>query len=152
MQSPVNRMISSTDRVLLKITVLSSAPAGVSTAAIIVSEIDSDGDGTIDRWEYPDHERRPRRVGFSRHGGPPDLWEVGDGRGGVLRREFDDDRDGRVDRAEALTPEGTVYAQELDTNGDGRLDRRIRLDASGAVLGVEADPDGRGDWRRLEGR
>jgi hypothetical protein len=68
---------------------------------IRAGEIDSDHDGTVDRWEYYSAEGVLEKVGTSRgKGARPDQWDIIDGNGRVVRREFDDDGDGKVDRSE----------------------------------------------------
>jgi hypothetical protein len=64
-------------------------------------EIDSDRDGTVDRWEYYSPDGVVEKVGTSRRNGArPDQWDIIDGNDRVVRREFDDDGDGKVDRSE----------------------------------------------------
>jgi hypothetical protein len=44
-----------------------------------------------------------QKIGTSRRRGPrPDQWEIIDGNGRVVRREFDDDGDGVPDRSEPI--------------------------------------------------
>ena len=67
---------------------------------IRLAEIDTDLDQVIDRWEYFDHGVL-LRVGFTRsRRGEPDYWEVVAPDGSILRREYDDDGDGKVNRSE----------------------------------------------------
>ena len=69
-------------------------------------EIDSDRDGTVDRWEYYTTDGVLQKVGTSRGKGPrPDQWDVIDGNGRVVRREFDDDGDGVPDRSQPVAGE-----------------------------------------------
>ena len=64
------------------------------------AQIDTDLDKVIDRWEYFEKGVLVR-IGSSRFKpGVPDRWEVLDPEGTVLRREYDDDGDGKVDRSE----------------------------------------------------
>lgn len=119
------------------------APGGAPLRA----QIDTDDDGVVDRWEYYAPDGRIAKVGTARRvPGRPDLWTYPDGFGGVSRKEYDDDGDGRPERAEDLL-EGVVVAEEFDTDGDGRWDRRLVRDKSGSVARIEADPDGDGSWR-----
>ena len=115
---------------------------------VVRAQIDTDGDGVVDRWEYYGPDGRVAKVGFSRRTpGKPDMWAYPDGFGGVGRREYDDDGDGIAERAEDLL-DGVVVAEELDTNGDGRWDRRLVRGPGGAIERVETDPDGEGHWQR----
>ena len=67
---------------------------------IRLAEIDTDLDKVIDRWEYFDNGVLVR-VGFTRsRRAEPDYWEVVAADGSILRREYDDDGDGKVDRSE----------------------------------------------------
>jgi hypothetical protein len=69
-------------------------------------EIDSDRDGMVDRWEYYSTEGILEKVGTSRRKGPhPDQWDMIDGNGRVVRREFDDDGDGVPDRSQPVARE-----------------------------------------------
>jgi hypothetical protein len=114
----------------------------------IRAQIDTDGDGVADRWEYYGPDGRVAKVGSSRRSpGKPDTWSYPDGFGGVGRREYDDDGDGIAERAEDLL-DGVVVAEELDTDGDGRRDRRLVRGPSGAIERIETDPDGEGHWQR----
>jgi hypothetical protein len=114
----------------------------------IRAQIDTDGDGVVDRWEYYGPDGRVAKVGSSRRSpGKPDTWSYPDGFGGVGRREYDDDGDGIAERAEDLL-DGVVVAEELDTDGDGRRDRRLVRGPSGAIERIETDPDGEGHWQR----
>ena len=67
---------------------------------IRLAEIDTDLDKAIDRWEFFDNGVLVR-VGFTRsRRAEPDYWEVVAADGSILRREYDDDGDGKVDRSE----------------------------------------------------
>ena len=65
------------------------------------SELDTDGDHSIDRWETL---RPDGTVAVSAHSrrrsGVPDAWAYLDADGTVYQRDFDDDGDGEVDRTE----------------------------------------------------
>jgi hypothetical protein len=64
------------------------------------AQIDTDLDKVIDRWEYFEGGVLVR-IGFTRFKqGVPDYWNVLATDGTVLRREYDDDGDGKVDRSE----------------------------------------------------
>jgi hypothetical protein len=125
-------------------------------------EVDEDFDSRIDRWEEYDGRGVLVRVGVSRHGGDrPDLWII-PGPDGLTpaRKEYDDDGDGKAERAEVLTggvvtgvevdadrdgrmdrwrsfSGGRLQFEDVDTDGDGKPDRRIRYGDKGRVLGLE---------------
>jgi len=125
-------------------------------------EVDEDFDGRTDRWEEYDARGVLARVGLSRRGrAEPDLW-ITPGPDGLTpaRKEYDDDGDGRVDRAEVLTGgvvtqvqvdadrdgrmdrwrtfvAGRLVSEEVDTDADGKPDRRIRYGEKGQVLALE---------------
>lgn len=120
------------------------SPAGTPLRA----QIDGDNDGVVDRWEYYGPDGRIAKVGLSRRTpGTPDVWWYPDGFGGAGRREYDDDGDGRAERAEDLL-DGLVVAEEFDTDGDGLRDRRVVRGPDGSVERVETDPDREGRWQR----
>ena len=70
------------------------------TGTIRQAELDTDRDGTIDRWEYFESGTLVR-VGSSRaKPGVPDYWErLGPDGTTVTHREYDDDGDGMIDRS-----------------------------------------------------
>jgi hypothetical protein len=84
---------------------------------IRAGEIDSDRDGTVDRWEYYSTDGVLQKVGTSRSKGPrPDQWDIIDENGRVVRREFDDDGDGVPDRSPPVageTPSPAPISLEL---------------------------------------
>jgi hypothetical protein len=124
-------------------------------------ESDTDGDGSIDRWEiYDVPGGHIETVAVSRRPvAAPDLWEHYV-KGAVAGRELDEDGDGKVDRFEHFA-DGVLVAVDLDTDrdgrfdrwqqwqggrlvtetvdvdGDGNADRKLRYGSSGALLGVE---------------
>ncbi len=111
-------------------------------------ESDLDGDGTVDRWEVFGPKGLQKLGSARRVRGQADLWETVEGER-IVRRELDDDGDGRFERDERWDATGLVSVA-LDTNGDGRMDRWQQWQAG--VLRSEAidvDGDGRAD-RRLE--
>ncbi len=135
--------------------------AGQKNPALV--EVDSDFDGHIDRWEYYQPDGKLVKIGATRQGGAPDTWVFTDDKGQVVRREYDDDRDGRVDRVEEISngrvtwsqvdsdrdgkidrwqlwAQGRLAAEDLDTDGDGRPDRRILYGSDGRVRGFERVP------------
>lgn len=65
------------------------------------SELDTDGDHRVDRWETLRPDGTLAILARSRRrAGRPDVWEYADESGVVYRRDFDDDGDGKVDRTE----------------------------------------------------
>jgi hypothetical protein len=123
-------------------------------------EVDEDHDGTVDRWEDYDAAGKLTRVGTSRRGRGPDVWTTAGPDGQPARREYDEDGDGRPDRAETLQAgalrgveidqdrdgrpdrwqswdRGRLVAEELDTDRDGQPDRRLRYGEDGRVLGLD---------------
>jgi antitoxin component YwqK of YwqJK toxin-antitoxin module len=123
-------------------------------------EIDENFDGRMDRWEYYEENGALSKVGQARQGGGPDLWTFAGPDGTPRRIEYDDDRDGKIERAELLEKglvtgveldtdadgkpdrwqrwvKGKLRGEDLDTNGDGRPDRRLAFDEKGHILGVE---------------
>jgi hypothetical protein len=118
-------------------------PGGIPLRA----QRDTDNDGIVDRWEYYAPDGRIAKVGTARRvAGRADLWAYPDGFGGVSREEYDDDGDGRPERAEDLL-DGAVVAEEYDTDGDGRWDRRLVRGRDGSIARIDTDPDGDGTWR-----
>jgi len=118
-------------------------PSGVPLRA----QIDSDKDGVVDRWEYYGPDGRLAKLATARRKpGVPDLWSYPDGFGGIGRREYDDDGDGRPERAEDLL-DGVIVAEEFDTTGAGRWDKRVVRGPDGAVARVDSEPDDQGHWR-----
>ena len=105
-------------------------------------EIDQDFDGTIDRWEYYDASGKLLRVGASRRGGAPDTWVYRDAQGRDYRREYDDDGDGRPERAEILV-NGRVVRTEVDSDRDGQFDRWQEW-SGGHLIGEDLDTDADG--------
>jgi len=82
---------------------------GVAEAVVVYTpqgkperrEIDTNGDHVVDRWELLRPDGTVMSVGTSRRGGlAPDTWERVDPQDHVYERDFDDDGDGTVDRAE----------------------------------------------------
>jgi hypothetical protein len=127
-------------------------------------EVDEDNDAWVDRWEYYDPSGVLEKVGrWRRRKGHVDEWtyrgrdgrparieydDDGDGRperadaledGLVVRIDFDSDRDGRWDRWQQWQ-RGRLLAEELDTDGDGRPDRRLVFGARSRLLRVERVP------------
>jgi hypothetical protein len=114
-------------------------------------EMDTDFDGQIDRWEYYDASGKLIKIGASRHGGAPDMWIFTNAQGQVVRREYDDDRDGRVDRVEELE-NGRITWTQVDSDRDGKIDRwQLWVQGRLAAEDVDIDGDGRPDRRILYG-
>ena len=90
-------------------------------------EIDLDGNGVIDRWQYyasvTTLERdQVERVGFSTAGdGVVDAWQIIGPVGPTGRVEVSTGRDGRIDRWEQYE-NGLLSRVDEDTDGDGRGD------------------------------
>jgi hypothetical protein len=131
---------------------------GGRTARLL--EVDEDFDGAMDRWEYYDGAGALTKVGRARNRKGPDVWTY-PGPGGQPRRvDYDDDGDGRMERAELLEGgrvvgveldadrdgsvdrwqrwvNGKLRGEELDTDQDGKPDRRLAYDEKGHILGVQ---------------
>lgn len=135
------------------------------------AEIDQDGDGRIDRWEYFDAGARLALVGTSSaRDGIEDTWTWPVAADGERRVDVSLVRDRAIDRHEFYRDNALTRA-EVDSNGDGRIDRwesyeggalrqvsldttlaadrpnrRIRYDTAGHFAAVEVDTDGDGQW------
>lgn len=140
----------------------------------VSSEIDTNEDGVIDRWEEYDEQARLVRAGWTRTGGSaPDTWlyPSPDGRSHriefldtdnagaqmVTRREWyeaeqkvrveeDKDGDGVVDQWETWEAGALKYV-EFDEGTDGRPDRRFTYTAGALVL-IESAPDDAGRYTK----
>jgi len=113
-------------------------------------EIDTDGDGKPDRWEYYSTSKPPsgaptgaaaaanlivRAEQATRGDGAVSRWEYYEG--GVITRVEEDTRgDGRIDKWERYT-DGDLTSIDLDLGGRGKPDRRILFRADGST---EAQP------------
>jgi hypothetical protein len=125
-----------------------------------VVENDDDFDGTPDRWLYYNPSGVLVKIGAARRGKVPDFWAYNDAGGKPTRQEYDDDGDGKVERAEVLKdgrielvevdgnrdgkPDrwqrwegGRLQYEDLDIDADGRPDRRLRYSPKGEVVGLE---------------
>jgi EF hand len=103
-------------------------------AQTIRIEIDEDGDGTIDRWEYYGRDQKLEKVGFSRaHDGKVDAWAYANADGSTARIEMSMARNGRIDRTEYYE-RGVLVRAEEDTDGDGRIDKWEEYDSARLVL------------------
>jgi len=86
-------------------------------------EVDEDEDGTVDRWEFYDANRRLERVGFSRQrNGVLDAMAFYREDGDIDRVEISTRGDGTFSRVEFYRL-GSLARVEEDTNGDGRIDK-----------------------------
>ena len=101
-------------------------------------EIDTNEDGTIDRWEYYGADQKLERVGFSRvNDGIADAWARHRSDGSVERVELSTNRDGKINRTE-FYENGALARAEEDTDGDGRVDKWERYE-SGALISASFD-------------
>lgn len=138
----------------------------------LLTRIDKNEDGRIDRWEYYDDKSRLIKVGFSRRDdGRPDAWAfVGpDGKPERIEisstgdqkkidrwehyanetltsAEEDTNRDGAPDKWETYQA-GVLKTASFDENGDGNPDRRLTY-VDGVLVAIETDPDGSGAFRK----
>jgi hypothetical protein len=140
-------------------------------ARVLRIEIDTDGDGKVDRWEYYGADQKLTKVGFSRaNDGKEDAWSYAGADGKIERIEISTRRDGKIGRTEHYENDLPVRAEE-DSDGDGVIDkwetfdsgrltsvafdtarrgspdRRLIYAADGTVR-VEVDPLGAGQWTR----
>lgn len=122
------------------------------------SRLDTDEDGTLDRWEYYDAEGRLTKVGLSRkRNGRPDAWAYAAADGRIARIEVSSTGDeSRIDRweyydtAAAPAPDGAGPLQrvEEDGNHDGRVDKwEHYIDGALKTAAFDEDGDGRPDRR-----
>jgi hypothetical protein len=134
-------------------------------------EVDSDGNGSIDRWEYYGPDGSLERLGTSSMSdGREDTWVTQSGYS--IRVEISTRRDGFIDRRE-FHEQGALIRVEQDTNFDrlvdewqefdngklrvllvdtqrrrGRPDRRLVYGLDGSLTSFESDPDGDGQFTR----
>jgi hypothetical protein len=132
-------------------------------------EVDPDGNGSIDRWEYYGADGVLVRLGrSSKNDGREDTWVTQSGYS--MRVDISTRRDGFVDRRE-YHEQGALIRAEQDTNFDrlvdewqefddgklhvllidteqrrGRPDRRLVYGLDGSLTGFETDPDGDGHF------
>jgi hypothetical protein len=110
-------------------------------------EVDTDLDGRMDRWESYDERGTLLKFAVSRQGQRADMWIIVDPQGRPQRREYDDDRDGKVERAEILRGVH-VFRTEIDSDRDGRFDRWQDWVGSLVVSEeLDTDSDGKPDRR-----
>ena len=126
----------------------------------VMSRIDLDEDGKIDRWEYYGPDGKLLKVGFSRkNDGRADAWAYPGPDGKVNLVEISSISDEKkIDRWEHYDgslagpngdPTGALVKAEEDTNGDGRPDKWETYE-NGAIKTVAFDERGVGyPTRRL---
>ena len=112
------------------------------------SRIDSDEDGTIDRWEYYDEKGMLTKVGFSsRRNGHVDSWAFSGADGKISRMEISSTgNEQKIDRWE-FYQDGVLASVAMDENGDGKPDRKLTY-ANGTLAIIESDPDAAGTFRK----
>lgn len=111
-------------------------------------EIDRNGDGVPDRWEY--YNVTPNVIDHAEeaNGPGPAITRREFYVDGVIRRVVDDtDLDGRPDKWE-FYERGTLVSVEVDLLGHGFASQRLVYSAAGEVDRVETDPDGDGVFVR----
>jgi len=92
--------------------------------------------GRVDEWTYRAADGRPARIEYDDDGdGKPERAEVMK-EGALARIEMDTDRDGRPDRWQDWD-HGRIVSEEIDTNGDGKPDRRLVFGPKARLLRVE---------------
>jgi hypothetical protein len=126
---------------------------------VVRVEVDEDGDGNVDRWEYhqsnssidqvptgPDRsiERVERATRFDGIVSRREYFKDGV----IARVEEDTDGDGRVDKWETYK-QGVLSTIELDSTGRGTPDRRLVYAADGSFDHIEADANGSGVFRTV---
>ena len=109
-------------------------------ARVVRVEIDEDGNGTIDRWEFHAQAISPletlvRIERATRHDGRVSRWEYFE-RGALTKVEEDTDGDGKIDKWETYTG-GTLTSMALDSSGHGTPDRRLLYKADGSFDRIE---------------
>jgi hypothetical protein len=106
-------------------------------------EVDEDQDGWVDRWEHYDEQGVLVKIGrWRKEKGKPDIWRYPGPDGLATRVDYDDDGDGRPDRAEIFR-EGRLVRVELDSDRDGHMDRWQTWDG-GRLTVEELDTKGTG--------
>ena len=109
--------------------------------------IDSDEDGTIDRWEYYDEKGLLTKVGFSsRRDGHVDSWAFPARTAGSRASRSRQRAMKKIDRRESYE-DGVLASVAMDENGDGKADRKLTY-ANGALAIIESDPDAAGAFRK----
>jgi hypothetical protein len=139
----------------------------------ILTRVDINEDGKIDRWEYHDLRSTLLKVGFSRaDDGNPDAWAFADADGSISRIEISSvSDDKRIDRWERYVASEIASAEEdtdgngtadkwetyesgivrtaaFDENADGKPDRRLAY-SGGTLVAIESEPDPSGRFTRI---
>ena len=115
-------------------------------------EVDEDNDAWVDRFEHYGPTGVLEKVGrWRKQRGRADEWTFRGPDGRAVRVEYDDDGDGKAERAETLR-EGAVTGVETDTNRDGRMDRWQTWERGRPVAEtLDTDGDGKPDRRLVFG-
>jgi hypothetical protein len=115
-------------------------------------EVDEDLDGWVDRFEHYDETGRLEKVGRCRkQRGRPDEWVYRGPDGHASRIEYDDDGDGKPDRADVIVG-SIVVRTETDSDRDGKMDRWQSWTAGHLTSeDVDIDKDGKPDRRLVFG-
>ena len=149
----------------------------MDAARPVLTRMDRNEDGKLDRWEYYNTDGKLEKVGFSRRDeGKPDAWAFAGADGkierieissssdvnkidrwehydatGLVRAEEDTNADGTPDKWETYAS-GAVTSASFDENNDGRPDRRLTY-KGGALVLIETEPDAAGNFaKRVEPR
>lgn len=97
---------------------------------LIVAKRDTNGDGTIDRWDYYGPDRRLKKFGFSlQNDGREDAWAYVGPDGSTTRIESSPRRNGKIQRVEQFEHDVLTRAEE-DTDGDGKVDKWETFDGA----------------------
>jgi hypothetical protein len=127
---------------------------------VVRVEVDEDGDGKVDRWEYHSGlapsgtapasvDKTTERIErATRHDGKVSRWERFD-KGVLVHVEEDTDGDGLIDKWEDYTA-GTLRLMAIDTQHRGKPERRLIYLADGTFDHVEVDVTGAGVFTRLK--
>jgi hypothetical protein len=132
---------------------------------VVRVEVDEDGDGKIDRWEYhragaiagdptaPANANAPDKTierieRATQHDGRISRKEFFEN-GTLIRIEEDTDADGQIDKWETYAA-GTLASMAFDSQHRGTPDRRLVYNADGSLNRIEADPAGTGSFQRVE--
>lgn len=85
-------------------------------------EIDRNGDGKPDRWEYYGEQNKLEKIGFSRLGdGKQDAWAYLASEGVLSHIDISTHQDGKINRVEYYTANSLARVEE-DVTGDGTMD------------------------------
>jgi hypothetical protein len=108
------------------------------------AELDTDGDGKLDRWEYYGADQKLEKVGMSRaNDGKVDAWAYSAADGTIGRIEVSTARDGKANRTEFYEG-GALARAEEDSDADGRIDKWETFGEAGALTSVSLDTQHRG--------